>query len=318
MSKKQIALLAAIGANFIWGLSGFTIKIATEELSPNAYIIARFLPVTLLLLPWAIRYFPKKMSLKKWGLLLLAGIVAGPINYLLVVNGLAMTNLSSASFILFAEPVLVFLLASWLLRERLKLHMKAGLCIAFVGACLIAFGSAGLDIAGVSLLGNVLILGVIIFSALDLIISKQIMKDVSAKFLLWFMAMMTTLASFIFISPSDVVTEVSVLSGIGIASVLWGVLANTIVAYYCYFFAIKTLTAGEVGIFRYLDPVVGVVVGFTLLAEAFSPIYVVGGVIVVLGIIVVEKSTWKIPWHKRKHKTLRHHHRIYHHPFHRG
>ena len=248
-------------------------------------------------------------------MLISAGMIAGPINYLLVVNGLANTNLSSASFILLAEPVIVVLFASWLLKERIDKKMRLGLAIALVGASIITFGSAGLDITGVSLFGNVLIFLVIIFSALDLIITKQIIKDVSPQFLLWLMAFLTAGTTVWLIDFGKMQQELLGASALAIGGLAWGVLASTIIAYYCFYFAVKVLKAGEAGIFRYLDPIAGFMVGFLLLGEAFSPIYVLGGAIVGYGIYTVERR--KRHFHKKRFRLF-HHHRKHHHFLHRS
>lgn len=310
-SKKHYALLAAIAANFIWGMGGFTIKIAVDEIGVNNYIAARFFLVTVLLLPWAIKYFPKQLSFKKWMLLLFVGILAGPANYFLVVNGLGATNLSSASFILLAEPLIAFSLAGILLKERITKKMKLGLSVALSGALIITIGSAGLDIAGVSLIGNMLIVGVIALSALDLVLSKKIMKDVSPRFLLWLMSFLTSLFIYPFVMPqqaADIVMSATLATQLSIA---WGVIMNTMIAYYCYYFAIKALKAGEAGMFRYVDPVVGVLVGFLLLGEQFSTLYIAGGLLVASGIYLTESSVKKFHvkhfWRRHHHHHRRHH-----------
>ena len=51
--RRNIALLSAVSANLIWGLGGFSIKIALDEISPDNYIFTRFVLVSILLLPWA-------------------------------------------------------------------------------------------------------------------------------------------------------------------------------------------------------------------------------------------------------------------------
>lgn len=297
-------------------MSGFTIKIAADEIGVNNYIATRFFLVTALLLPWAIRYFPRKLSMRKWVLLLFVGTLAGPANYFLIVNGLDATNLSSASFILLAEPLIAFSLAGILLGERITRKMKVGLGITLSGALLITIGSVGLDISGASLLGNMLIVGVIALSALGLVLSKKIMKDISPQFLLWLMAFLTSLFVYPFVSlqeAADVAMSATITSQLSVA---WGAIMNTMIAYYCYYFAIKALKAGEAGMFRYVDPAVGVLVGFLLLGEQFSMLYVFGGLIVAGGIYLTESSIKK--FHIRHFWRLhQHHHKRYHHILHR-
>ncbi len=297
-------------------MGGFTIKIAVEDIGVTDYIATRFILVTLLLLPWAIKYFPRKLSIKKWILLLFIGLLAGPGNYFLVVNGLDATNLSSASFILLAEPLIAFLLAGILLKERISKQMKTGLWIVFLGALLITVGSVGVNIAGVSLIGNMLILGVIGLSALDLVLSKKIMKDVSPRFLLWLMAFLTSVFVIPFVSLEQAFIGLANSSFVTQLSVAWGVVMNTLIAYYCYYFAIKALKAGEAGMFRYVDPIVGIAVGFLLLGEQFSWLYVVGGLLVASGVYIAESSVRK---HHVRHFWQRHrrNHRKHHHILHR-
>lgn len=62
---RNLALSAVIATNVIWGITGFTIKIAVDEVDPAMYIFLRFLFVSVLLIPWAVKYFPRKLSRKK-------------------------------------------------------------------------------------------------------------------------------------------------------------------------------------------------------------------------------------------------------------
>lgn len=312
---RNLALSAVIAANVIWGITGFTIKIAVDEVDPAMYIFLRFLFVSVLLIPWAVKYFPRKLSRKKWSLLILVGMLAGPVNYALVVNGLANTNVSSASFILLASPVIVFILSGVFLKERISGKMIWGLMLAFGGASIAAFGTAGFDIEGVSLLGNMLFFGVILASAVTLILTKKVMEDIDPRFLVWLMASLSLCASFFFVNVEGIGTQVANLSIPVIASVAWGVFATTIVAYYCYYFGIKRLKASDVGLFRYIDPLIGAVIGFTILGEPFSPLYMLGGVLVVAGVLLAEAHIPRRKFFGLLHRDKRHYHR--HAMFHR-
>ncbi len=291
---KKLAISAIIGASVIWGATGFTIKVAIEEIEPILYIFLRFSAATVLLLPWAIKYAPRGFTLKKWMLLLLVGALAGPVNYGLVVNGYANTNISSAAFIMLAAPVIIMILSSLFLKENITKKMILGLSMAFTGAMMVVLGTVGFAIEGVSLLGNALFIAVIIFTAITLVLSKKVLVDIDPRFLVWLMATMTFLYSLIFIDFQASLPQLFVISPETTLSVLWGIFMTTILAYYLYYYAIKNLKASDVGLFRYLDPLVKASLGFMVLGEPFSPIYIVGGVVVIAGIVIAET-------HFRKH-----------------
>lgn len=316
-STRNLALAAIITANVIWGITGFTIKIAVEEVDPAMYIFLRFLFVSVLLIPWALRYFPRDLDMSKWSLLILVGILAGPLNYALVVNGLANTNVSSASFILLASPVIVFILSGIFLKERVSSKTIWGLATAFAGAAITAFGTVGLAIEGVSLLGNMLFFAAILASAITLVLTKKVMEDIDPRFLVWFMATLSLGASLLFVNLENISSQLIGLSTPVIASIAWGVFATTIVAYYCYYFGIKKLRASDVGIFRYVDPLIGAMIGFTILGEPFSALYILGGALVVVGVLLAEahipprKSIFGfMHWGKKHHRH--HHHGLFH------
>ena len=110
----------------------------------------------------------------------------------------------------------------------------------------------------------------------------------------------------------DINSQLMGLSTPVIASVAWGVFATTIVAYYCYYYGIKKLRASDVGIFRYVDPLIGAMIGFTVLGEPFSAFCIFGGVLVVGGVLLAEAHVPRhnvfglFHWGKKHHRQHRH------------
>jgi drug/metabolite transporter (DMT)-like permease len=80
----------------------------------------------------------------------------------------------------------------------------------------------------------------------------------------------------------------------GLTGLLFGIFFSSLTAYFLQTWAIKYLTAADVSVFTYIDPVVTILIAAPLLGEFPDFIFVVGSVMVVLGILMAEG---RFHWH---------------------
>ena len=89
----------------------------------------------------------------------------------------------------------------------------------------------------------------------------------------------------------------------GWMGIIFGVFFSSALAYGLYMYGISKISAQEVGIFSYIDPVIAVILAIPLLGEYPTPIFFVGSLCIFLGIILAEGRLHWHPLHKLKLKT---------------
>jgi drug/metabolite transporter (DMT)-like permease len=75
---------------------------------------------------------------------------------------------------------------------------------------------------------------------------------------------------------------------------MFGIVFASLLAYFLQTFALKILTASNVSIFTYIDPVVTLLVAAPLLGERPTPAFVIGSLFVIIGIF---KAEGRLHWH---------------------
>jgi drug/metabolite transporter (DMT)-like permease len=80
----------------------------------------------------------------------------------------------------------------------------------------------------------------------------------------------------------------------GYFGLMFGIVFASLLAYFLRTFALKILTASNVSIFTYIDPVVTLLVAAPLLGERPTPAFVIGSLFVIIGIF---KAEGRLHWH---------------------
>jgi drug/metabolite transporter (DMT)-like permease len=96
-----------------------------------------------LLLFWTLWFFEKnkiRLNRKDIGRLVLCGLLGVAINQMLFIKGLTLTTAIHASLLMLCSPILITLLALWILKERITVIKITGLILGVAGSVLLIAG----------------------------------------------------------------------------------------------------------------------------------------------------------------------------------
>jgi drug/metabolite transporter (DMT)-like permease len=227
--------------------------------------------------------FPQELfSLKYWHLfvILAAASIANNIAYF---YALGHTTISNAVFTHYTAPIMVAILAPFLIAERLQRVTIISLPIAVIGMVLIVFSSGGLDINSAHLPG--ILAGTASGVAYAIIIiytrslSKLSLNQKAVIMLLW----MTTLAT----APSAILTDYTLDLGTVVLLLITGIFHSTI-APLMYFSALRSVLAQHAAILGYIEPLAAIPLAFLFLSESPSLFALFGGLLILVsGYLVV-------------------------------
>jgi drug/metabolite transporter (DMT)-like permease len=252
-------------------------KIAFREMTVAENVFFRFLFACLILVPILIgkgkTFATRDLS---W---LVAAVVGVPVQFVMQFKGLQLTTVSHASLIVGTLPVLIALTSSLFLHERLSKLEWLVLLLSPAGVLAIAF-SAGhsSEAAGPTVLGDLFVLLSMCAAAVSILISKHLMgKYDSLQITVWMLCIGAVL---LFVG-----IECFAPVRFHFSSTTWGAAAGqgllaTAGAYLAWNWGLQRVAASRAGVFLNLEPLVGTLLGVSLLHERLGPLAILGGVLI--------------------------------------
>lgn len=293
LSKHHLAVFALIIANIIWGAASPIFKWSLQDIQPFTLAFLRFFIGALLLLPFTLHNLHiKKRDWVKLSLLSLSGIT---INISFFFIALQMTASINAPIIASAAPVFIILGSFLFLHEKLKRVVVIGTVVSLLGVLAIIIEpliEKGLD---ASAIGNLLLIVSVFSSVGHTILLRGIAKRY-ASLTITFWSFILGSIPFLPMMMTEVQDHgfLTNLGLQGLVGILFGAVLSSAVAYYLYTLALKYMVASEAGVFTYMDPIIAILIAIPLLGEKITPIFILGSVLVFLGIFIAEK---RLNWH---------------------
>ena len=207
--------------------------------------------------------------------LFLSGAAMG-FNWILLFEAYKYTTVSIATLSYYFAPVIVTVASAVLFRE--KLGKKQILC--FVGSTVGLVLVIGLNNlrGGASAKGVLFGLSAAVLYATVILLNKRI-RSVSGtdRTLLQFIAAIIVLTPYLLVTEGIHLENMTATGWLCLAVV--GVI-HTGICYILYFSSLKNLRGQEAAILSYIDPLVAVIISFTLLREPTTALQLVGGAMI--------------------------------------
>jgi drug/metabolite transporter (DMT)-like permease len=180
MSGQQIlkAHAALLFVNVLYGANHVLAKgVMPQFLDPNTFILLRVGGAVLLF--WILFLSQKRKPIDRtdYWRFAAAGLFGVAVNQLFFFHGLNLSSALNAGIIMALNPLMVFVLAAVLTREKLTAHNYTGVVIGAAGAILLTLSSGSLP--GASLLGDVFLLINALSYAFYLVLSKPLLLKYS-------------------------------------------------------------------------------------------------------------------------------------------
>jgi O-acetylserine/cysteine efflux transporter len=277
MSPGHLLLSLTLAAT--WGVNFVVIRAGLDHLPPLLFSSLRFLAAAV---P-AIMFLRSPGVAWRW-VLIVAGLL-GVLQFGLLFSGMAAGMPPGlTSLVVQAQAPFTAVFALLLLKERLTGIRIAGLAVAVAGVVLIA-----LDLGKASPVGAfLLVLGAAAAWGLANIAMKRAQPPDSLRFMVWVSAasVIPLLAlSALMEGPRRDVDALKNIPWVAVGSILFVGLIATVLGFGLWGHLIHTYSAATVAPFSLLVPVFGVASAAVLLGERISPLTLVAGVLIVVGVL---------------------------------
>ena len=281
---------------FIWSLAQVALKITADDISPLMQIAIRSgvaaVLVMLLMRMRRERLFAQDGTWRPG--LLVAGLFA--LEFFLLGESLRYTSVSHLTVLLYTAPIFAALGLHVLMPgERLSRLQWLGIGLAFAGiaiAFLMRSAHAQQNINAADMLyGDALALCAgLAWGATTVAVRCSRLAQVSAALTLLYQLA----GAFVLLMAGAVLLEQTAIRFTALAwsSLIFQSLVVCFASYLAWFWLLKHYSASQLGVFSFLTPIFGVVLGIVLLGEQLEISFMIGAAFVIAGITLVSAHGW--------------------------
>lgn len=292
MNSRTFAIIALLIVQLLYGFNYTFAKTVMNEnyIAPFGFVLLRVAGATVLF--WLMSLFlPKEKIEKKDFIKLFVAAVFGVfINMLFFLKGLQYTSPIHASTIMTIIPIIILILSSLMLNERITRLKILGVIVGFVGALILTLYGQSPRVADNVPLGNLLIfINAVSYSIYVILIKKLTEKYHPFTFIKWLFLFGTVLVLPFGYNELKAVEWQSFTPYISF-SVLFVVIGATFFTYLLNPLAIKRLRASTVGIFVYLQPVIAGLFALATGADFIDAVKIGAMLLIFLGVFLVTKK----------------------------
>ncbi|MBA1201500.1 DMT family transporter [Pseudomonas capeferrum] len=296
MARKNtdaFALQVMLGLCLIWGSQQVLIKWAAVDIAPVMQAAFRSGIAALLvglMICWREGWGQVGTT---WRAGLLAGALFG-VEFLFIAEGLKLTSAAHMSVFLYTAPVFTALGLHFMLpSERLRLLQWLGILLAFVGIAVAFAGGLSLEhLDGRTLLGDAFgVLAGLAWGATTVVVRGSRLSEAPATLTLWYQLMVGFIGLLLVALFSGQLGMVS-LTPLAIGSVLFQGIVISFISYLTWFWLLRQYLASNLAVFSFITPLFGVTFGVLLLGEPLTLNFVLGALLVLLGVVLVSAEPW--------------------------
>ncbi len=295
MSKRTLAILAAIGATFIYGINHTVAKgVMPTHVKPFGFIFLRVGGAAMLF--WLISFFgpTEKVEKRDWGRMLVCSILGMSVNMLSFFKGLQLSTPINSAVLITVSPIIVVALSALFLSERITLNKGLGIFLGFVGAVgLVLFGAEVRQDAPNIPLGNFLfIINAASYGSYLILVKKLIEKYHPFTMMKWLFTIAFVINLPITL-PQVLEVQWSTMPLWAYGSVAFVVIGTTFLTYLFNIFALTQLKASSLSAFVYMQPLVGILFALFAGKDHLTLVKITAMAFVLVGVYLASKKAKK-------------------------
>jgi len=289
MPSKTKAHIAVLAANFIFGVNFSTVKYITPSvIQPFGLNVCR-VSISLILFWLLYLLKPSKPGIAKKDipLFILCAITGVAINQLFFIKGLSLTTSIHASLLSLSTPIIVTIVAAWLLKEKLTTAKLTGLALGVSGAGILIAKRSAAHTGTNILLGDVLIIINAVSYGFYFVLVRPLMQRYTPLHVIrW----VFTLGALIIIPvgwKQFSATDWSAFSLYHWLCFFFVIIGATFLAYLFNTYGVSALGPSITGAYIYTQPVFAAVIAILFLGEQFDLYKGIAAILILAGVYIV-------------------------------
>ena len=280
-----MALVAALVTVVLWASAFVGIRAAGEDLSPGALSLGRLAVGSALLGVFVLLQRGRLPGRRDWPGIVVCGVLWFGLYNLALNEAEQRVDAGTAAMLVNVGPILIALLAGWLLKEGFPRALIAGCAVAFAGVVVIGLATSERGVAAGW--GAVLCVAAAAFYAGGVVAQKPLLSRASALHVTWLAATVGLVVCLPF--AATLADEVGDADASSIAWMVYLGVFPTAIGFLTWAYALSRTTAGRMGATTYLVPPIAILIGWALLAESPETLAFLGGALCLGGVLITRR-----------------------------
>lgn len=275
-------------------IASFTHLIAkgvTRDISPPLVLFYRSGIAALIYFVWM--FFTKKklafLEKKDIFIIFILGALNIPVNQFLFLESIRLTSPPNVALAYALTPGYVLVIAMLFLKEKATFLKIIGISVAIIGTVIVLF-EKGFNFSSKSFIGDLLALTAAFSWALYTVIGKNF----SMKYGATYSTALSMLIGFILYIPIflllNIPLAISTITYINWLQILYLAIFSSILSYTIWYYALKKRDASKISVFNNLQPILTTILSIFFLNYHLSAYFVVGGILIIIGIYITQKG----------------------------
>ncbi len=260
-----------------------------EYIGPFGFIMVRVF-FTMILFFIVGLFIKEKIEKKDLKNIILCGLFGIAINQLFFFWGLSKTTPINSALMMTTNPILVLIIARFVLKEIISIQKIAGIITGITGASLLIVFGKTVSLSSETVLGDLMVLTNSLSFAVFLILVKPLMMKYHVVTLMKWVFFFGTFMVFPFGFEESIHARWQDLSFELWLGVIYVVVAVTFIAYFLNIIALRNLSSSVVSFYIYLQPLFATV--FSLLLNEGKPNFLqfVAAILIFIGVYLVSAN----------------------------
>jgi len=293
LNRKSLAHIALVFTNIFFAINLSAVKHLTNNQLVGAFglnVVRVGVSVILFWLLYLLKPVNIKIEKTDRMRLFLCAVAGIAINQLLFIKGLSLTYPIHAALLLLITPILIVIIAAWILKERLGLLKLTGLALGISGALVLILAKDSSGNADHVLLGDLFIIINAISYTIYFIIVKPLMLKYDAIVILRWVFTIGLVLVLPFGWTEFVHTPWESYTAVDFTAISLIVVTGTFLAYLFNLYGIKILGASVAGFYIYTQPVFAALIAMLFLHEQLAMYKILAAVLIFGGVYLANKQ----------------------------
>jgi drug/metabolite transporter (DMT)-like permease len=286
-TRLTASFYALLSVSF-WGVSFVSAKAVLGKLDPYSLLVLRFgIGALFLLTILLLNRSRLRISISYIPHLVVLGILGVFIHQVLQATSLLTINASSAGWLISFSPIFTVLLSVLFLHEKMDVKKALGMLVAITGVFIVTTTRSGHSFEFALNIGFILMILSTLNWAVYSILLKKLQIPYPALVVTFYMSLIGFVLTLPFMIRNRGWESVLLLTHTEWAHLLFLGIFVSGIGYWYWGKALEVLDASRVSIFIYLEPLVTLIAAIILLHEKFILISAAGGIIIMIGVAIV-------------------------------
>lgn len=294
MNQKATAHLGLLATNIFFAINLSAVKYLTGNNYMQPYgmnVIRVGVSVILFWLLFLLNPVKKTIAKEDMPRFVWCALTGIAINQMLFLKGLSLTYSIHAVLLMLTTPILITIIAAWLLKERVTVYKIVGLALGISGAVLLIASGKNTGMGGNVLLGDLLVL----INAISYTVYFILVKPLMLKYNPVQVIRVIFTIGFLMVLPFgwNQFTAIHWASFGTPAYTCLGliVIGGTFLAYLFNVYGIKILGASMAGAYIYSQPFFAAIIAMVFLGEKLELYKIIAAILIFTGVYLCNKKT---------------------------